>query len=360
VAPLTPAPAPRADESSGAWLREQLARIAEEAVAATEPIERRYAIAGSPVLLRFAGPAMLDRLAPAFAHLEAPFEGAPALTIDVWDSRSTGTEAPPRLGAPVEHVGPENGFAGAVYYYESDGVQALARWRTLAAFDSTTNAGWFWAPSPEEMLSWDWAYPIRPVLDWWLGRQGIVLSHGGAVGIPEGGIAIVGRGGSGKSTSTLSSIGTELKYAGDDLVAIRPSPSPWLYSLYSSGKMTPFHFERFPRLAEVVVNPVRGEAEKGVAYIGEQFPEATVTEFPLRAIVVPRVTDRVETRLVETSPAHALAALAPSTILQAPPHRPEALQALARLVRSLPSYSLELGSNLELIPQVILDFLRRP
>jgi hypothetical protein len=356
VANPLPSSGAHADRSQATWFRDELERLFAEAAEAAGVVERRYSIAGANVLLRFAGPPMLERFGGAFAHLETPFAGPPALRVDVWDSDSTGTDPPPQLGEPVE-IGPENGFAGPVYYYEAEAVQALARWRTLAALDSRAATAWFWAPSPERMLSWDWAYPIRPILDWWLSGRGIVLSHGGAVGTPEGGIALVGRGRSGKSTSALSSIGSGLRYGGDDLVGIDVTGAPRLYSLYTSGKLTAFHFERFPHLARAVVNPIRGEAEKGVVYVHEEYPDATVADFPLRAIVVPKITDRVEPRLIPATPAAALTALAPSTILQAPPHRPESLRALARVVQSLPNFYLELGSNLGLIPQVVLEFL---
>jgi hypothetical protein len=210
------------------------------------------------------------------------------------------------------------------------------------------------------MLSWDWAYPIRPILDWWLGRRGIVLTHGGGVGGPDGGVAIVGPGGSGKSTSTLSSVGSRLKYAGDDQIAVRTEGEPHLYSVYSSGKLGAFHVERFPTLAAGIVNPDHTEIEKGVTYVEEQVPGAAIREFPLRAILIPKVVlDREEARLVPVSPLVSLAAIAPSTILAAPPHRPEALRALAEVARKLPSYQLELGSNLELIPETIAALLDR-
>jgi hypothetical protein len=359
VASVPPSQLRLSDRPVAEWFREQLELRFSDAVARASVIERRYEIAGSRVLLRFAGPAMLDRLASAFGHLTAEPEGPVSLTVNIWDSATTGTEAPPQFGEPVE-VAAENGFAGAVFYHESGGLQALARWRTLAALDSNDDVAWFWAPDPALMLSWDWAYPIRPILDWWLGRQGIVLTHGGGVGGPDGGVAIVGPGGSGKSTSTLSAVGSLLKYAGDDQIAVRTTDSPWLYSVYSSGKLGDFHVERFPELAAGIVNPDHTAIEKGVTYVEEQVPGSTIRGFSLRAILIPKVVlGREEPRLVPISALASLAAIAPSTILAAPPHRPEALAALADLARALPSFQLELGSNLELIPEAIAELLER-
>jgi hypothetical protein len=69
------------------------------------------------------------------------------------------------------------------------------------------------------------------------------------------------------------------------------------------------------------------------------------------------VTDGTAARLRELSPAAALAALAPTTLLQHHPPQPNALAAMAELVRSVPTLSLELGSDLASVPRAIGAFL---
>jgi hypothetical protein len=161
-------------------------------------VERHYTIAGLGVTMRFAGDAMVDRLGSAIAHLESPTSAAdPALTLDVWDSASTGVEPPPMTGGEefdTDETGPS-------YYYERDGIRAMNRWRTLSVLDLDAGAGWFWAPDAARIVSWDWAAPFRTIFHWWLGSRGAFQVHGGAVGLPEAGVIVVGRGGSGKSRS---------------------------------------------------------------------------------------------------------------------------------------------------------------
>jgi hypothetical protein len=297
---------------------------------------------------------MLDRIGGSFAHLaddDPPPE--PELTIAVWDSASTGTAAPPVLGEALE-----SDATGPIYYYERDGVQAIARWRTLSAYDAPAQEAWFWAPNPDEMLSWDWASPLRAILHWWLGRHGILQVHGGAVGLEDGGALIVGRGGSGKSTTALASLVAGLAYAGDDFVALGVTPEPYVHSLYSSGKLESHQVERFPALAAAVANPERLAEEKAVVYAAELAGGTTVRGFPLRAVLVPRIAGGPETRLVPTSPAAALAALAPSTIFQLHPPQPNALAEMGSIVRRVPCLSLELGTDLERIPEAIASYLR--
>jgi hypothetical protein len=227
----------------------------------------------------------------------------------------------------------------------------------LSVYDAGANRAWFWAPSVDALLSWDWASPIRSLLHWWLGRRGILQVHGGAVGLPDGGVLVVGRGGSGKSTTTLSALTPPLRYAGDDFVAVEPGPTPWIHSLYSTGKLETHHLARFPALEPAVVNPERLPREKAVVQVHRTQPERTIAGFPLRAVVVPRIVPDGATRLVPATPAAALAALAPSTIFQLHPPQRDALKTMAAIVSTTPCYSLELGGELERIPSVLTEFL---
>jgi hypothetical protein len=329
----------------------RVAPLFARAVECTGLVERRYTVAGLELALRFAGQELCSRLAPSFEHLESENPGKPRLTVNLWDSAASQTKGPPLLGELVE-----NDESGPVYYYEHEGVRALDRWRTLSVLDASAEEAWFWTPSPAAMASWDWAAPLRAILHWWLGAHGIMQVHGGAIGTPEGGVLVVGRGGSGKSTTALASLAAGLRYAGDDFVAIGTGSTPAVHSLYCSGKLDPRHLERFPHLA--AENPVRGEGEKAIVYVSKVFPCSLIAGFPLRAVVMPKVVAREPvTRLVPASAAEGLRALAPSTIFQLYPPHANALAEMAELVRAVPSYTLELGSEIHRIPEAILDLL---
>jgi hypothetical protein len=316
--------------------------------------DRRYTFAGETVTVRFAGEEMLTRLAPSFSHLGSGASGDPGLTINVWESASSGVEAPPMPGERIE--ADED---GPFYYYEGGGVQAMSRWGTLSVLNVDSAEAWFWAPAASEIVSWDWAVPFRAILHWWLGRAGVLQVHGGAVGVPEGGVLLVGRGGSGKSTTALACLAAGLRYAGDDFVAISTRPDPQVHSLYGSGKVEPGHLRRFPDLAKAVSNPDQGPREKSIVFVEDVHPGAAIHGFPLRAVLVPRVVARSpETRLLPTSGATALAALAPSTLFLLHPSTPEAFAELAKLVRSVPCFSLELGSDIDRIPDAIVELLQ--
>lgn len=321
-------------------LRDDFERAAEAAGGA---VDLHLAVAGRPVRIRFAGERPAEALSPAFAHLAAP-EGPPVLTLHVWDS---GARAPEATGA------------GASYYSEQVGVRTLHQPASgvLSVFDAAADTGWFWMPDAHGLPYWDYTAPFRHLLSWWLDAQGLRQVHGGAVGTEEGGALLVGPGGSGKSTTALSVLRDErLRYAGDDYVAVGSAPAPAVHSIYCSGKVHQADLHRLPHLEPALADGVRPD-EKAVFYVEQAFPGRSIAGFPLRAIVVPRVTDRRAARALPGTRAEALAALAPSTIFQLHPPARDALAWMAGLVRRVPAFVLELGSDVETIPAALLRIL---
>ena len=73
----------------------------------------------------------------------------------------------------------------------------------------------------------------------------------------------------------------------------------------------------------------------------------------MSAIVLPQVTGGRKSRLRPVSAAKTLRLLAPSTIIQMPHEARAALDTLAELVRRVPSFRLELGSELESVPPLL-------
>jgi hypothetical protein len=297
-------------------------------------------------------------LAPALLHLrEDPAkDGAPpAFTIHLWDSASSGTPPPPRPPAPDDNA------PGALYHFHEPPLRGVYQpgLGSLSVLDSEAQSAWYWVDSARNLPYWEQACPIRQILFWWLGTRGYLQVHGAAVGTRSGGVLVVGKGGSGKSTVALSSLGSELLYAGDDYVAVALEPSPRVQSLYNSGKLEPDHVHGLlSHLLPLLANGDRLASEKAVLYVQQHFPEQTTSGFPLRAILVPSVVAiRPESRIVETSRATAFAALAPSTILQLHTADSSAFATMSRLIESVPCYGLELGSDIGAIPGTIAEFL---
>jgi hypothetical protein len=321
--------------------------------AATGIVERRIRLAGATICIRSAGPLMLEQLGRALAHRLDDSGETPVLTISIWDSTSSNT-LPPLL-PPTQGDEPR----GAVFYSD-DGVRQAAYQPGLAqlsAYDAEAAAAWFWCRSAANLPFWEPAAPFRQILHWWLARRGLLLLHGASVGLSHGGVLLVGRGGSGKSTCALASVTSNLLYAGDDYVAVRVDPDPHVFSLYCSGKLEPGHANLLPHLPPPSFAGDGSPEEKAVFYVADRFPDRMCEGFPLHAVLVPKVVGGRRPRFTTASSSVALRALAPSTLLQLYPARPEALTGMTRLLQHIPSYALELGGPTDLIPDAIVELL---
>lgn len=330
-------------------LRASFARAAEH----TDVLELTIRLADAPIRLCFAGAGLRAELGRAFAHLAAEPGAAPELTIYAWDSSDSSAAQPalPKL---------EPGSPRGTTVYSSDPERQLVSRPALgqlSGYDRGTATGWFWCRDLRELPFWERAAPFRQILHWWLPQRNVLFVHAAAVGYASGGLLLVGAGGSGKSSCALASLGSELLYAGDDYVAVQLGPEPRVVSLYSSGKLTPGHATLFAHLPPASFVGDGGVEEKSVFYVGERFPDRMCEGFPLRAIVAPRVQGDAP-RVGPLPAVEALAALAPSTLLQLVPARQEALSAMAGLLTSIPAFRLDVGGPVEGLPATLQQLLQ--
>ncbi len=347
----------------------QLFRAVFDQAAQTGLQKRYFQIGDRSICLAFASEAMLDHIVPAFSHLETSPVLSPELTVCIWDSASTKTALPGLLPVFMQMF--------QWYWHEYlDGrqnVRPLCSDRFLASLklgadvlsllDRKENVGLYWIDDEANLPYWEKSSPLQAILSWWLGSHQRQYVHAAAVGTPQGGVLIAAKGGSGKSTSALSCLDSALSYVGDDycLVSVDSSPesSPRAYSLYCTAKLKgAADLKRLPHLAPFCSNRDRLTDEKAVFFLQEHFPEKIVSSFPLRALLVPRLTGKKETTITKTSGMHGLKALAPSTLFQLSGTGKSAMSTMASLSRQLPCYSLELGTEIKQIPQAILQLLQ--
>ena len=315
--------------------------------------ERFYNLAGHIIRLRFSSSALVPLITPALEHL-AVEEETPALTVCLWDSASTGTRMPPPPWSSDNYVA-----RGEVEGFNDDRIHTTFDLGSgvLNILDAQQNLGIFWIRDARYLPQWESGAPLRIILHWWMRRHETQLTHAAAVGNSRGGVLLVGRGGSGKSTSALACLDSNLHYVSDDYCLVRARPVPHVYSIYSSGKLTLGSLEKFPCLETIFSQVETITADKMLFFLGKKYREKISSGFPLRAILLPRVTGGTETALKPVSQISALRALAPSSIFQLPGAGKSEFETLTRLVKEIPCYSLELGSNLQRIPEVISALL---
>ncbi|MGH9048211.1 MAG: serine kinase [Acidimicrobiia bacterium] len=333
---------------------DKLERAYAAAEGACGAVSRCFRIGGREVELRFAGPALVTALGSGLAHLGCTASGPAELTVCSFDSASTATPPPPRpwTNDQVRASGVVEDFSNARFHTV---FQVAAR--LLTVLDRERRLALCWTPDAGDLPMPERAAPLRRLLQAWTADRGTLLVHGGAVGRPDGGVLVVGQGGAGKSTTALACLRSPLLYAADDYCLLDPGPRPWVHSLYCTGKTDVSGLARLPFLAPMVSNRDRRSDEKALCSLHDHVPGALTTAFPLRAVLVPRLTSQPTTTVAPSSPGAMLRALAPTTVLLSPQTAARVLPALADLSRRIPVYELAIGEDASTIPAAIAHLL---
>ena len=321
--------------------------------------ERLFHIGTQTLRLRFANERLAPRLTPALEHLAAPSAAEarmgdrPTLTVCIWDSASTGVSMPPPPWS-LDAYTPRGDILG------QDGERFQVAFQStvagagpLSILDRRQRVGIYWLNDARQLPDYECGAPLRNLLHWGLADAGYQYVHAGAVGHLGGAVLLAGKGGSGKSTTALACLEAGWRYLADDYCLLRADPMPEVFSLYNSAKVRPDGLQRFPQLRQHADMHDRLGDEKAIVFLQRHSPDPLALHLPLRAALVLRLTGQPGTKLAEASPAAALRALAPSTLFQLPGAGQASFQNLARLIRQIPCYYLEAGTNLAGIPNIM-------
>ena len=360
-------PMRRAATAQGRQLLDRLEQsFLDDAAAAGGAVQQWYRIGGHDVCVRTIPEQDARRLRPALGHLALPEATASAagLTISTWNGATP--SAAPVLADLLRRLRAnwcaECGPRGEVLELHSIGISAIynAGPNVLTVIDFERNRGWLLKLDDDTFPYWEVGSPFRFLLHEWFAARGLQYVHGAAVGTEKGGVLLVGKGGSGKSTTALLCAAAGMQYAGDDYCLIEPARA-WAHSLYNTGKLKgPEDYARLPQLKGLSTNPdsfERGGDGKGVYFLDAIWPDRVVAGMPLRAIVVPRVTGQAASSVEPCSAFDALVAMLPSTVAQLPAASNEDCDRMVALAEKLPTYLLHLGTDIHGIPAALTTLL---
>jgi len=313
--------------------------------------ERRLRFGDRGVRLRFAGPALVDRLLPALAPRIDARPAAHEVTAGLWEERAS-----PIPSRDVPWRDTDVGPRGLVRAPAGANVMAVHETGSgaITLIDRRARSLLYRVPDAARLPWWERAAPLRPALFWALTGEGRHLVHAGAVGDGErGGALVAGAGGSGKTTVALAALEAGLRYVSDDYVLLHSQPELVAWNLYGTAKLDRGHLARFPTLAEEArVSPAPEADEKAVLDVAASRPGAVAEALPIRAVIVPRI-EGGRTRLDRVHRSKALLALAPSTAFQIPFDDGAVVRSLATVVRRVPCFALSVGDRPAEIAQAV-------
>jgi hypothetical protein len=328
------------------------------------PIEQCYRFGGHAVRFLFAGERLAEALTPAFAHLRVPNEDPVGLTVHLWDTRSSGEPLSPFVTLLTDGIASDP-YQWLTTRHEIVGISnhrvpaTLDQWSgAFSLYDRESARGVYWVEDAGDLPYFERGAPLRTLLSWWLSDVGYQSVHAAGVGNANGGVLLAGKAGSGKSTTALRCLETELNYLADDYCMFCVGGPPQAFSMYNTAKLDGLaDLQRQPRFLPLIENPDAVGTEKLMMFLERHFADRLVLSFPIRAVLVPRVTDHRATMIAEISPGAALAALGPTTLLQRPGSAENALRAMGELVRGVPCYELRLSAGARDAPDVIAGLL---
>jgi hypothetical protein len=308
--------------------------------------ERTLSFGPIPLRLRGEDHAALDEITALLAPGAGP--SWRPLTVATITSRTL----------PAAHLPPELVPVGAeqLAVARQDGIVALAAGgeRTLWLFDAARSVAVRWAEHDHDVPIWERLGPLRNAGRWWAGENGASMAHTGAVADARGAVLLVGNGGAGKSTTTMSCLGSTLDVLGDDYCFVSPpsdaaGPAA-VHAAYRLAKLDDRSLGLLPHLrSQVFATGLRGKSAVRLDAV------ATPTRV-IRAVchVVQRPGEPTEA--IPMSRIDALRAVAPSSMFQGRLFEQETWDGLAATVRSVPCYRLFVG-DLESAPGVLSDLL---
>ena len=328
-------------------------------------VQRDLVIGGRGLRLRFAGPALVEPLSGALAHAEAASSVPAVATALLWDAASTGVPLPPVQwrACDLDDYGQSRGYR--VRGWDRDGLYTLhdPGYGAITVFDLDSRTAIYATTDAAAVPVYERAAPLRTFLHWALSELGRHLVHAGAVGGPHGGVLVAGRSGSGKSTLALSCVESGFGYLGDDYVLLDVNAVPPVaHAIHSTAKLDPGGWpDRLPAAAHLGkdtlpavahpgmwqdLNRDTSDGGKAVLDVYRVRPAALRPSVPVRAVVLPRVRPGSPTYVRDASAGEGLRAVAPSTVLQHFGHGASGIETVAELMRRVPVYFIEFGSDI--------------
>ena len=318
-------------------------------------LTKQIAIGEFEVKLNFLEDTLMPVFYKAFQHLESANAHVDGLNIYFWTDNNEQL-MPDRVPWDLNdrhHLGLIETYTDERYFtLHQPGSNAIYM------YDAQSKSAYYWISEVADVPYWESDFPLRMIFHWWLKDTAYQPVHAAAVGTEKGGVLLVGKGGSGKSTSALKCVNSTLKIAGDDYVLL-DCEKHQVYSLFSLTKADRRSLDLLPLMK---LDPAHLLEPKDGKYRIMLFPEyqsSLIRQMPVKATLMPRITGDKKTTIVPCQEGDAMMALAPTTLFQLPGLRKEAFAKMSGFVRSSRSYFLNIGEDSDKLPEILEEFINQ-
>jgi hypothetical protein len=308
------------------------------------------------VCIESCGEAITTLALEGLRHAEDKGLGAADFRIIAVDSAATGLEPPPAWSFPT--TGERAHWCRQQFDDGRLQVGLNLAWRTWGILDREQGLGLVWSADAANTPEWVIRDQTRNILHWWSSSGGWGLFHAAALKLGTAGCLIAGKSGSGKSTVTAAAIAAGFATAGDDFVLIEPRETfPHVHSVFHTVKLDEASLGRVPAFHGKAFKAIDLPREKFLVRLFEVAPGSLVSGFPIHAILHSRVTGQRESRVASSTSARGFHAIAPSTTFELRSLENEIVARTAALVRAVPTYSFEFGTDVDAAIRALHSFM---
>jgi hypothetical protein len=323
--------------------------------------EAHHLFAGRPALMRVAGNRLASLVSLPFCHLvaEQMSPAPPALSIALWDERETCVPLPADIRAIFRQIAANVEELDCFVGSPGERFVGYLRPRSASWLDRANGRLVGWVEDSDTLPLQDQGKPLYAILSLWHRDRHTQMIHAGLVSEGGRGVLLAGKGDSGKTTAALACLEGGFDYLGDDYIALENSDEGDSvgHSLYNTAWVMADHVTHFRTVIPHTVRSAHPGREKSLALLCHAFPLRLQRSASIRVVLLPRITSGRDGKIRSASKRDALLALAPSTLALLPVSRSGDIDRLARLLDRVPCYWLDMGSELEQVPELVKEVL---
>ncbi len=227
---------------------------------------------------------------------------------------------------------------------------------TYSFYDQAKNLGHYLVRDASLLPFWELSAPFRNIIHWWTKETDYQVIHAAHLDFDGVGILLSGKGGSGKSSTTLGSVLQGKKTLGEDYILV-DTKNAFGYSLYRTGKLGHEAMKRFPELDHSLETVGQINEDKMAFFLDDQIEDSMLTYGKLKYHFIPSINFSSSTQIESTASAEGFKQMAPSTIFQLPRLQESNFRKCGNLCKSLETYRILLGNEPKEINDAIEEFV---